>query len=101
LASTVLPRLAGITKVGKIGIDRPLQRAVALADGRLHPPIAPVGPQAVELVVGVEHHRRPVKAAGLPGGARMQSDDEERMPAQAQAEAGVIRVTADLARPTG
>src|SRR5690606_38339286 len=79
LASTVLARLAGVAKIRQVRIDRPLQRAIALADRGLHPPIAAVGAQAVELPVGVEHHRRPGKTTGAAGRAGMQPDHEERM----------------------
>src|SRR5690606_27531661 len=55
--------------------------------------------QALELTVRVEHHRRQREAPRPPRCTGMKADHEERMPAEAEAEARILRIRADVIRP--
>src|SRR5690606_40201361 len=54
LAAAVLAGFRRAAEIGQVGIDAALQRGIALARGRLHLGVAPVGAQAVELAVRVD-----------------------------------------------
>src|SRR5688572_2872940 len=94
VAPRVLPRLGAVSEIGQVGIDAALERNIALADVIAKAVEVSLAAQVLELRVRVEYQRGPSEPAREPGAVRMEPDDEERGPAEAEGEARIAGVAA-------
>src|SRR3954471_3864724 len=99
LPARVLRRLRTVAEVGNHRVDIPLQRALGAANYLLKSGEAAILAQAIELLVRVEHQRRPGKAPCHARAARVKADDEERSLREAECEPPVGRIVADAVVP--
>src|SRR4051812_31651551 len=91
-AAGVLPRFARFAEVAQHRIHTALQLHVALSDGVLHALPLSVGAKSLELLVRIEHERRPAELARHPRAVRVQADDVKRLPAEAERKLRVGRI---------
>src|SRR6266508_7036267 len=94
VAPRVLPRLGTVPEISQVGIDAALERDIPLADVIAQAVEVPLAAQPLELRVRVEYQRGPGKPPREPGAVRMEPDDEERGPAEAEGEARIAGVVA-------
>src|SRR3954454_9915897 len=92
-ASAVLASLGRLPMGRQHRIDRPRKPEIPLDDPVPKFVVASIRPKLLELVMQVEDERRRLEAARLSAGVRVQSDDEESLPAEAEREVGVVRVS--------
>ena len=98
--SEVLARLRTGTEVREVRGQDTLEVTLPVSDDLLEAVVPAFLAQPVELVVGVEHEGRPREAAREAGARRVQPDDEEGRPGEAEGERRVFGIGAHGRVPT-
>src|SRR4051812_39854428 len=95
----VLRRLGPLAKISEHRIDPTLQRRFPRANHALKARVVLRVLQPLELLVRVEHERRPREPPRRTRAPRMESDDEERGGGEAEGKMRIRRIGADRRVP--